>query len=278
MILNFKKPWITSMNKIKSFKKLRNDTYLIEIETKKATIPHIISENTIVKYNLLSKEILTDKEYKKIIQSNEYEILYLKAINYISYQMRTISEVKKHLRKDTKKDSLINQIIEELKAHKYLNDRHFVTEYIAEKMEYDTVGPKYIKDKLVSKGIHFDLIHEGLLQYTEDVEYDKINQLLDKELRYKIKKTYQKAYLSLKQKLIQKGFHLNVVESSLFSRKDDIKSQIDDESLLQKDFHKVASLYDLTDYNQKTKLIKKLIAKGHNYERVKTLIEKEGNK
>ena len=264
------------MSKINGIKKLRNDSYVIEIEEKGIKIPHIITENTIVKFNLLSKQTLTKEEYKRIIKDNEYELLYLKAINYISYQMRTISEVKKHLEKDTQNSSLINKIVVELKSNKYLNDKLYAKEYVTQRIEFDLVGPRYIKEKLVKKGIHFDLIHEELLQYKEEIQFDKIYQLLTKELRFKQKKPYQKTYLSFKQKLVTKGFDINIIESSLLSRKDDIISMIDEEALLLKDYLKIKNKYDLSKYEEKNKLIKKLLTKGHSYDLIKSFITKEG--
>ncbi len=266
------------MNKITNIKKLRNDSYVIEIEENGTKVPHIITENTIIKYHLFSKESLTKEEYKNIIKDNEYELLYLKAINYISYQMRTISEVKKHLLKSTKNQTLINKIITELKGNRYLNDKEYVKEYINEKMEFDLVGPKYIKEKLISKGVHFDLIDEYLSQYNEHIEYDKIYTLISKELKYKLKKPYQKVYLSLKQKILSKGFSLPIVESSLLSRKDDILEMIDEDNLLQLDFNKIKDKYDIKKYDEKNKLIKKLLSKGHKYELIKEFIDKEGTK
>lgn len=266
------------MNKILDIKKGKSDRYIIEIETKQGKIPHVISENTIIKYNLLNNKTLDNKEYKKMILDNEYEILYLKSINYISYQMRTISEVKKHLRKDTLNETLINKIIDELKTNKYVNDAYFVTEYVKQKIEYDFVGPRYIKDKLISKGIHFDLINDALLDYNENIEFDKVYELIHKQLKFKQKKPYQKVYLSLKQKLITKGFSLNVIESSLLSSKEDILEQIDSLELLKKEYYKINDKFDLSIYEEKNKLIKKLMSKGHNYQQIKTFINEEGLK
>lgn len=266
------------MSKIKTIKKLKNDRYLIEIDLNGVNTPHIISENTIIKYNLFSKEKLTKDEYKKIIQDNEYELLYLKAINYISYQMRTISEVKKQIGKDTKNQALITKIIDELKQNKYLNDKEYVKMYVNEKVELDNVGPKYIKEKLISKGIHFDLITDALLKYSEEIEHDKVYTLIQKELKYKQKKPYQKVYSSLKQRLITKGFSLSVIESELLSAKYDILSTIDEMDLLKKDYDRIKSSYDISKYEDKNKLIKKLLTKGHNYEQVKSFINKEGQK
>jgi len=171
------------MIKITDLKKLKKDKYLIQVEENDKTTPHIVTENTIIKYNLLRQKTMTKSDYQKIIKNNEYELLYLKAINYISYQMRTISEVKKHLKKDIKDEKIIMKLVTELKQNNYVNDKMYVEEYVNQKMEFDLVGPKYIKDKLITKGIHFDLITENLRKYNDEVQFDKVFQIIKNETK-----------------------------------------------------------------------------------------------
>ena len=257
------------MNKVVSLKKLKGDKYLVEIDKSGVKIPHIINENTIVKYHILEGKEFSKDDYKRIIKDNEYEQLYQKAVSYISYQMRTISEVKKHLRKDIKNETIIQKVIDELKSNRYLNDLEYVKEYVTQRIEFDLVGPNYIKDKLISKGIHFDIIKDALVQYNDDLEYGKLFEIIKREIKYPQKKNFQKTYLALKKKCISKGFSLNIIESSLMSLKDDIKVMIDEENLLKNDIMKERSRYDLKDYTSKQKFIKKMIQKGYQYELVK---------
>ena len=219
------------MIKIGDIKKQKSDRYKIEVTVNDEVVKHIITENTIIKHNLLTKNTLTKEEYNRIIKDNEYELLYLKAIHFISYQMRTISEVKKNLRKDTLNETLINKIITELKRHKYVDDLYYVTQYVKEKREFDLVGPRNIKEKLVKKGIHFDLIDEALRT---------------------------------------KGFSFNIIESALLSSKDLIEEMIDENALIMAEINKLKGKYDLNKYEEKNKLIKKLMLKGYHYEIIKS--------
>ena len=66
--------------------------------------------------------------------------------------------------------------------------------------------------------------------------------------------------------------------SLYLSSKEDILAQIDSKTLLENDYKKVSDDYDLSVYEEKNKLIKKLMAKGHNYEQIKNLINEEGLK
>jgi regulatory protein len=217
---------------------------------------------------------MVDKEYSKkeietLLKDNEYETLYLKTLQYISYQMRTISEVKKHLKKYTKKQSLITRVINELKEHGYLSDMKYVKEYVYEKTTYDNVGPNYIKEKLIQKGIHFDLIQEALTIYTEEMERLKCQELIEKELKYQFKANFQKTVLSLKQKLINKGFSLNVVNNVISENEEGISQNIDEENLLISDIIKLRRTHQQKDYQTKQKIIQKLIQKGYSYDLIK---------
>ena len=128
---------------------------------------------------------------------------------------------------------------------------------------------------VILKGIHFDLIDQHLVKYTEKYQVGKINQIIKNETKYKIKKPYKKAYLSLKRKLVSKGFSLRIIESSLLSNIDEIKAMIDEEPLLARELDKLVKKFDLSKYEDKSKVIKALLSKGFDYELIKKHV-KEG--
>ncbi len=256
--------------------KSKGNRYKLIINNNSVEEKHIVSENIIIKYNLLSPRELSQFEYKTIIKVKIEDVLFEKALVFIDFKMRTISEVKKRLRKEVADEELINKVIKKLKDKKFLNDDFYVETYLNEKIEYDLVGPRQIKEKLISKGIHFDLIDQHLIKYEEKYQYDKINTIIKNEIKYKIKKPYKKAYLSLKQKLVNKGFSLNIIESSLLSNKEEIQEMIDELPLLKKELTKLLKKYDINKYEDKNKVIKSLLSKGFDYQLIKTSVE-EGN-
>ena len=255
------------MVKITSIKKKRSQI-IIEVEKNGEVIPHITTEHILLKYHLEEGMSLKNDEYKRLIRENEFEILYLKAIHHISYQMRSISEVKKHLRKSTKDNTLIDSVIQELKQNKYLSDIHFVTEYVNEKIQFDLVGPTYIKDKLIQKGIHYDLIDDALVQFTEEMERQKIM-----DITHMINKPYRKVIDSMKRRYVNKGFHLRIIDSAILNRKDDILNQIDETSLLDVAFHKIKNDYNLDTYEGRQKCMQKLMRQGYSYDEVKRVVK-----
>jgi regulatory protein len=165
--------------------------------------------------------------------------------------------------------SVVSNIIQKLKNNGYLNDDFYTKTYMNEKIDYDLVGPRYIKEKLILKGIHYDIIDANLINYKEEYQFDKVFELIKKETKYKIKKPYKKAYFSIKQKLVNKGFSLGVIETSLLSNVDLIKECIDEDSLILKELVSLKKKYDFTNYLDRSKVIKALLSKGYDYETIK---------
>jgi len=254
---------------LEEISKNKGSRYLLKIRNKKEIESYLVYENTIIKYNLLSPRELSNDEYNIIKKDKTIDKLYEKALHYIDYKMRTISEVKKYLSKEVKEKEVINELISKLKMNGYLNDDLYAKTYMNEKIDYDLVGPRYIKEKLILKGIHYDIIDSNLISYKEESQFDKVFELIKKETKYKIKKPYKKAYMSLKQKLFNKGFSLGVIESSLLSNIDIIKECIDEDSLILKEIKILKKKYDFDDYQDKSKVTKSLIGKGYNYETIK---------
>ena len=91
---------------------LKNEQAVLEIKQNNKTETHIITMHFLYKHHLDVGMDITNAFYQELLKENEYEQLYNKALHFISYQMRTIHEVKKHLLKFTNDDSRIQSIID----------------------------------------------------------------------------------------------------------------------------------------------------------------------
>lgn len=254
---------------LEEISKRKGNRYLLKISNNNVLETYLVYENMIIRYGFLSPRELSKSEYQIIKKDKTKDLLYEKALRFIEYKMRSISEVKKHLKKDKIDETSIKQVIDKLKQNGYLNDDLYAKNYINEKIDYDLVGPRYIKEKLILKGIHYDIIDSNLIVYSEESQFDKVFELIQKETKYKIKKPYKKAYMSLKQKLVNKGFSLAIIESSLLSNIDLIKDCIDEDSLIVREVEKLKKKYDFNEYTDRSKATKSLLSKGFNYEAIK---------
>jgi len=261
------------MNKVTDIKKLRNHQYLISLVIDGKEQKIIVVEDTLLRCNILSPREITNSEYKLLTKNKDVDLLYQKSIKFVDYQMRTISEVKKHLRKSTPDEKIIEKIIIKLKQQGFLDDYRYANEYITQKLEFDILGPRAIKQKLITKGIHYDLIDAELIRYTDEIQYNKVYELIQKETKHPIKKPYIKAVDSIKRKCVNKGFSLAIIDSSIQSYRDVIQEACDEDGLLEVEFHKLKKGVDLSDYSEKDKLIKKLMQKGFSYQNIKKIIQ-----
>lgn len=266
------------MIKITKITPLKQEQAAIEINNNGTILPHITTLHLVMRYHLEQGKELSKEEYNRFIKDNEIDILYNKALQYISYQMRTISEVKKHLKKTTQDESTIQSIINKLKDAHYLSDSDYVAQYVQEKLEFDLVGPLYIKNKLIKKGIHYNLIDGELLTYSDDLQFEKITELLSRNIRYTIKKPYRAFIQSMKRTLLTKGFTLDIIDSAILAKQDDIMAHIDEEPLLLRDLQKLLQLHDITTYQDKQKVIQKLLRKGYSLPSIKKSLNQEENK
>ena len=260
------------MNEVTDIKKLRNHHYLVTFKMENKVESFVVVEDTLIKCNLLSPRQITKAEYKMITKNKDVDLLYEKIIKFVDYQMRTISEVKKRLSKTTADEKIINQIVMKLKKQGFLDDLRFANEYVTQKLEFDLIGPRAIKQKLIDKGIHYDMIDSELIRFTDEIQYNKIYDLIQKETKHPIKKPYLKAVQSIKSKCVTKGFSLNIVDSSIQSYRDVIEAACDEKDLLQKEFDRLKKGIDLKDYAERDKVIKKLMQKGFAYSNIKKLL------
>lgn len=216
-----------------------------------------------LRYHLEAGRTLSLEDYQRFLRDNEFELLYQKAVRFIGHRMRTIAEVKKKLATVTKDDDVMDRVIAELKTHRYLGDADYVKEYVTEKMTYDLVGPRAIKDKLIQKGVHYDLIDAQLIHFTDEMQRHKIEELLDKDLRLPPKQPYRKYVDSFTRKCVNKGFDLSIVQTMIANFRERITDSIDEESLLLKEMARMPK--GPMTYEEQQKRKQSLQRKGFSY-------------
>jgi len=226
------------------------------------------SEETIIKYSIFKGKIIDRAEFELIQAEEIRNNLMNKAINYLSYQARSINEVRRYLNDRDCSYELADEIIEKIKNLGYLDD-----EVLANSL-YDYVvrskkGPKILEEKLISKGVDEDIIRVTINNYTNVVEEEVLDNLLENILnRYKsYPKKKQKNLIY--QKLLRDGFSSDVIGSKLN------KTKFIDESNqeLEKDLKKLLNKYDQLDYKIRSKIISKLINKGYEYPNIIECLE-----
>ena len=105
----------------------------------------------------------------------EFDKQKTKVLKYIIFKKRTEYEVRQKFQKTVEKD-LLEDIIQDLKENKYINDKDYIDRAVNEFMAFNTLSIKQIKYKLYSKGVNKNLIEEYIENNKEELEeYERNN-------------------------------------------------------------------------------------------------------
>jgi regulatory protein len=81
-----------------------------------------------------------------------------------------------------------DEIIEKLKAEKFIDDERYIRSYVSDKFKFNKWGKVKIRHYLKIKGLHDDLIQIGLAE----IDADKYHETLLKTMKEKARKVKKK--------------------------------------------------------------------------------------
>ena len=213
---------------IKRYKYLGNGKYKVFIDDDS----FIIYEDIILKYNILSKDKVDKKDLDLYLKDNQFYEAYYKAVSYINIKLRSSKEINKYLSKDFSK-KIVTYVINSLSKDGYLNEDVYAEAYINDQINLKITGPLKIKKDLIDLGISVSVIDNHLDIYTKDMQYNKINKVIEKELKLNTNKSSYMLKNKILNNLMNKGFY-----------KDDISYCIsnysfDDNDIYKKEYKKI---------------------------------------
>lgn len=224
---------------------------------------YYFSEETIIKYSIFKEREFTKEEFEEIAIEEEKNSFLNKAINYLSYQSRSINEVKKYLVNKDCSLELANNIILKIVELGYLNDEALANSILDYTMRTNK-GPRILEQNLMKKELTEELIKATVNRYSvleeQEILEDFLEKLLVKYKNYPVKKQKTLIY----QKLLRDGFSNEVISYEMN------KVNFIDESAeqLEKDIRKLLNKYDEITFKERSLIINKLINKGYDYSKI----------
>lgn len=166
--------------KINSYKKLKNNTYKVILEDNNEII---LYDEIILKYNLLLKKELNQKELVGMIKENRFYSCYYEAIKYLNYKNRSKKEVSEYLKKKNYSLEEIEKNINLLEEKKWINEELYLKNFIEEQILLTNNGPKKITRKLLNLGFLEDKIKEELIKVPKEVWKEKLKKIITKKIQ-----------------------------------------------------------------------------------------------
>lgn len=240
--------------KIEKYSKGSANKYKVMIDSEEYTL----YDDVIIKYELLLKKEISDKELKEIIKYNDELDSYYLAIKYITKKLRSEKEICEYLKKKEISEDVIIKTIKRLKDNKFLNDEVYLKAYINDQINLSNNGPLRITRNLSSLGIDDELIKDALDNIDQSIWDDKIDKYVSK----KISNNHNSSSKMLKMKIINDLTNLGYDKESIQNIIN--KYDINDEDVYKKEYEKIkkqlAKKYE--GYELERKIKERLYRKG----------------
>lgn len=240
---------------IEKISKLKNGRYKVLLDNGESiiTFDNVILNNNLLFYKEINEELLIN-----IRNQNEYYDLLNKAIKLISKRLRSELEIRKYLETKCNDNDMIDNIIDELKKQKLLNDQRFAKAYINDKINLSNDGLFKIKNSLLNFGIDEYIIDFELNNNKIIFNNDKLDRIVMK----KIRTNHKYSNYMLKQRILNDMLNLGYDKDEIIRSID--KYLIDDKDIYLKEYKKLYNKYkNKYDGNElEYQINKRLLAKG----------------
>lgn len=284
------------ISKIERQKK-RLDRYSLYIDEQFALGVH---EAVLIKCGIHKGMTLTPEKLKTIQIAEYQEGLYQKALNYLSYGLRTAKEIHDYLMKQFEKknkadsedqenkaadakdyplediasEDFIQPIMQQLMDQNLINDRYYAEAYARTQADIYAKGPDKIRYDLLKKGIDPHIVEDAMEEYQPAMIQDNLSKLADKFVASHQKLSQKMLLIKLGQHLITKGYATDQVRDFLqgYSIEPDLDQEWD---LLVKEGQKALDKRSrkYSGYELKQRLYSDLVGKGFAYDQVQSWLD-----
>jgi regulatory protein len=219
-----------------------------------------LSDDTILRFQLYIGKNLTDEDFAQVLKHENDNQMYAKVLNFISFKERTEYEIKQYLFKKALEYPQIVQILEKLKSQGYIDDDRYASHLIDTYINKGK-GKKYIKQKLLEKGIDKQRIEEIIVSISDTIQYDHMLLKIEKELPRLHKFPINKQKQMLIQKFQRDGYPHNLIAKIIQNQ----EFSSDHKELLQREMEKLKRKYkDNITKEIKQKMISSLLMNNYD--------------
>lgn len=232
-----------------------------------------VSEDVLIQFGLMKDLEVNDQLKKQLLQADANSQAYQLALNYLSYQLRTVKEVQTYLRDHEITVDVMTPIITRLTEQKYLDDAEYAKAYVRTNMILHEKGRVVIERELKQKGVRPDLIEDALTLYDTETVVENGTKLAKKLWKRHARLAQRIRQQKVRQGLQQKGFTGDEI-TLIFEQLDFSVDPEDEHDILNDTAEKVVRRYrPLTDAKQRQKFKQAMVRKGFNFDDINRWLE-----
>ena len=141
-----------------------------------------VYEDILIKYELLRKKEITEKELQELKRENEEYTSFQKSLSYLAKKMRTEKEIDAYLKKAGFFKQNRQNTIEKLKQFHYIDDQKYIIASLNDTLKFSNDGPYKIQKKLETLGLNKDQIIKALEEVPHSLWEEKIAKIIQKKI------------------------------------------------------------------------------------------------
>ncbi|MEK3887628.1 recombination regulator RecX [Bacillus sp. FSL K6-3431] len=255
-----------------STQKNTSDRYNIFLDEKFA---FGVDEEVLMRFQLQKGKELTELEITQIQYEDEIRKAFNASINYLSFRMRSESEIRSHLKKKEWEEPVIHAVLLKLNDRQYIDDLAFASAYVRTQVNGGKKGPGTIKQELKQKGIAGHYIEEALSKYDGEQQIDHAIQLGNKVAKQNSSLSERSLKQKIQQYLMTKGFSSDIISIAMeeveFEKEDDAEWEA-----MQAQGEKAHRKYkSFSGYEYKQKMKQVLFRKGFAIEMIDRFLQEK---
>ncbi|UPQ85196.1 RecX family transcriptional regulator [Ignavigranum ruoffiae] len=237
-----------------------------------------IDENILVKYALYKGLEVTPDRLAHIRYDEEVNKYYNQALNYLSYGLRTVNQMRQYLHKHLPQDRAsreedIEHILNKLRDQALVDDVYYGQAYVRTKMRINRKGPLLIEQELRQKGLNAEKIQLALAEYPLAQGQENLRHLAEKFTKKHRKLSRKMQSLKLNQHLQSKGYAQDWIASVDYH--DLLTNDVDDQELVEAEATKLYQRKSrIYQGNQLKQIIRQnLYRKGFNQDDIESCLQ-----
>lgn len=228
-----------------------------------------VAESVLIKFRLMKGLELTKEQVAEITTADDLAKAYQKALDYLSYQLRTEHEVAQRLLEADCTEEQVAAVLRRLREELLVDDQEYANAYVRTVMNTDLKGPGVIRQKLRTKRVGELQIDAALNQFPADRQLENATKLAAKLFNRYRRQPARRQNDKVYQGLITGGYAGDVAKEALAAAKPAPDTAAEDDLLAkegEKAWRRYARRYQGYELGMRVK--QALMRKGFDYDAV----------
>jgi regulatory protein len=171
-----------------------------------------LSYEVLLKSRLKKDMEISEDGFSFLIKENQKYFIKKKAFDFLGRRLHSYRELRLKLARKKYDKDLVDEILDQLKEKKFIDDFEFGKQYVEEKIRTKSWGKNKLRSELFKKGLSSEIIEEILTKEEDSSYLGKAIALAEKKLKILYKREYDNRQLTSKLYtfLYSKGYDYDI--------------------------------------------------------------------